>query len=871
MQELVIIENVHSPETWEYLSLDKPIDYLIDRYPIKPKNSKIFKNSIDQKNDITPIDNRSLDDLINCKDKLLFVIFPSEVSTFLIFSIVMSAFSLYAIFFVKSEIPQESSSDIKSSKSPNNSLGNRVNTTRLNGRIPDIYGKVRSYPDLIQEPLRFYVDDEEYELDYMVIGRGDFSILDVRDGDSLLNYRSTPFCCIWGSSYSVLSDPLFINYDYIFGDHEKFGSYADNRIGSIYRVNEIDGIQVYDKYESEIITENGTLFSDGRLQSIGSFYNNYDKLKIGDKVRVNFPVTGIPDGIYGECYIESVTYEVSSVIIQFFNYENLTNWDLMPPSAPVNNNTMYVVDRHIVGPITIKHRFDFIQLNLFADGLFYAKNKTNSAFTEISAAFNLRLSFLDSSDDVIPGYDQTFSFSFNGSKDDEDQPKALTVTYEPIVPETFAKCLIELQNTTDGKDFNTFDYFDIIKLKDLYTIDTIDVRATMFNGLTNAMIISKATHKALSPKERKFNCLVHRIVREWIPSVGFDPTPQPSSNAGDILIAVCLDLYIGNKTTNFIECDNIKNTIIDIETTFGTDKAIEFNYTFDETSVTFEDTYRLICEAIHCIGFKRNGKYDIFFEKEVQLPSMVFNHRNKLPKSEIRTIKFGTVNNYDSVEVIYIDELSEKSESYIMPNELFPDQVLISTKKIETIGVRNRLQAFFLAARYYNRLLHEAISCEFTAMPESNLLILKEMIYVSDDTRPDTIDGYIVSVNALEVKLSQPIPDVTTNGTIYVQHYDKTVEDISFTKIDDYTITLSNVPRLPLVVDDNKYTKTAYMIQSYSHLEQIKSFLVTEKNVNTNRMLNLKCINYDNRYYENDYDYRFNNVDDRGNPISPGE
>ncbi|WP_066420840.1 host specificity factor TipJ family phage tail protein, partial [Bordetella ansorpii] len=72
------------------------------------------------------------------------------------------------------------------SESPNNGLSERVNQPRVNGRVPDIYGTVRSTPDLLAPSYRVFQDHVEKEVSFMCIGRGAYSIQDVRDDTTLV-------------------------------------------------------------------------------------------------------------------------------------------------------------------------------------------------------------------------------------------------------------------------------------------------------------------------------------------------------------------------------------------------------------------------------------------------------------------------------------------------------------------------------------------------------------------------------------------------------------------------------------------------------------------------------------------------------------
>jgi len=72
-------------------------------------------------------------------------------------------------------------------ESPNNGLSERTNKARVNGRVPDIYGQVRSTPDLLAPPYKVFENHVEKEVAYMCIGRGSYEIHDARDDTTIIS------------------------------------------------------------------------------------------------------------------------------------------------------------------------------------------------------------------------------------------------------------------------------------------------------------------------------------------------------------------------------------------------------------------------------------------------------------------------------------------------------------------------------------------------------------------------------------------------------------------------------------------------------------------------------------------------------------
>ena len=239
----------------------------------------------------------------------------------------------------------------------------------------------------------------------------------------------------------------------------------------------------------------------------------------------------------------------------------------------------------------------------------------------------------------------------------------------------------------------------------------------------------------------------------------------------------------------------------------------------------------------------------------------MFNHRNKLPGSEIRTVRFGNQDNYDGVSFEYVDPEDDAVVTYYIPS----DRSATNPNEVESIGIRSKLQAHFHAWRIWNKIQYQNTVVEFTATQEADLLVSKDRILVADNTRQNTQDGEVVSQSVLQLTLSQNV-DMTAydSYTAFLQHIDGTVESIAATAgTNENQIILGHAPRLPLALSDDLYARTTFILVGNSEPRE-NTFLVSEKTSQGNFTSTVRAVNYDVRYYAKDQDFTNGIIDANG-------
>lgn len=476
-----------------------------------------------------------------------------------------------------------------------------------------------------------------------------------------------------------------------------------------------------------------------------------------------------------------------------------------------------------------------LSLNIyFQNGLWNQdKNgKTNWAFVDITVEYQMIDDVGEPISDILSYVYQsgrvTKKYSF-GITLDIDLPQIGNVRFRA------AKTAAHSGNNTQAD----------CKIKDVYLTSAYD--KPTYDGVTVLRSLTVATDGALSVKERKLNCLVNRKLE-----VDGTGELQVTRSAGQALIHMALDEYVGRRSSAEIDINQINTEIAKINAYFNSDVMSEFNYTIDDENLSFEEIAGMISSAAFCEPYRFGNVTRMKFEQPQPNSVLLFNHRNKVPQSEKRTYTFGIQKDYDGIELEYTADIDDARIKYIIPENSTPKNPL----KITTTGIRNEAQAKTRAWREWNKLRYKYVTCEFDALDESELLIRNDRILSADNTLIATQDGYVAAVDGLTITTSQPcFFEENTVHYLYFQLPDATVDMIQCEKgEDEYSIILSRPPLQPLFIDADAYIVTTYVLVRAE--ERVKQAFMLEELTPATQMTNtLKASNYDDRFYEEDHSF----------------
>lgn len=519
------------------------------------------------------------------------------------------------------------------------------------------------------------------------------------------------------------------------------------------------------------------------------------------------------------------------------------------------------VTNNLVGPVTVSKDVDELIINATSASGFYKLYKNNER--EINAQVEVIYEQLDSNGDVIPG--SQFSQQFDYNSNESNVRFSVYQTYRVDVSSIPNDIRVYMRRLTNRDKNSNVSNADKIEWTSMFTYEPLPLGHD-FGDVTLIHWYVPSNSQSRLTKQRKSNLDVTRKITQYLGNGVFGPTESyATDDYSQIKIHVALDPWIGRLQLDQINADGFltqKQQIIDYFGGTDTD-MVRFGYDFDNTEMSFQDTFKTICDVVNCIPYVQFGVYDSFFEGKQLTSTRQITHRNKIPGSETR--KENYFMKYDGVELTYRDEDSAVNETIYIPE----DRSATNPERKELPGCVTRLQAFRRAYRDYQKQAHQYIQVDFDTDDFGKLIVPGARIDSPDGTRftkrEGVDDGYriydgeIVEVNGLTVELSQPVSFVEGED-----HY------IQFTKSDgtnseviqvttgdnEFIVVMMELPTEPLY-DGYLRDKTKFTFCSEQARDSIALIprAMSSKIDKGKEIFSFTNINYTHRYYDGDTEY----------------
>lgn len=721
--------------------------------------------------DVTPVDGdrESFDRLSNLEGFFTLIKYPSDgISAIaLVWIAINTAITAAAVYglvsLIKYLTPKPPQPTIRGNRrnSSNNSLSERTNDAAEPGaRIPDIFGEELSYPTLLGAPYIVYESNgSQREYSYMVVSRGLCEVSNLKDGANPLSGVTGYGAKVFGPDTSPNSgDPFYV-------EGEDFTEPVSVRIKSNDIVGQLLVPENAATVNSSIICE----YPDTVYVSLTEENVRFsDVFENGDTVTLT-----MGDITYNTYTLNlSGTYDILTVSPTELVLSNPAavnpDWNdlqFFPSGRSADTEaTISRSDAGWIGPFILdeEHLTD-IYLNLQAPQGLYKDDGKNQIKVDVTVeleATPLTAAFGPS------GPAQTFTATVFGSAVNQDMTGATL----RAVPTIGGRQSVRIRRVTPtDKEFSGA-VVDKVFTESLYAGYP---GPDNFGNMTTIQLSVRATNGAVAVKERKFNCKAIRKISKW-DGASYSEELTASTDAAEIIIAVARDPYIGRLDDDEIDPDSILTAAAEVKEYLDEIPA-EFNYTFDSMDLTFDDTVTIIANAAFSKPGRPLGKLTIMPDLAVSQAKVLFNHRNIIPESYAKTVRFGKSREADGVETFYKSLENGEEQRQVMPESVTP----YNPSRVELPGIKRPEQVISLLGRAYNKLFYSNQTVEFESGGEAVNLFPGDKILVSRQESPVIIEGELRDVNGNILTLSQPCTlDPEENYIVFLQNPAGLVESV---------------------------------------------------------------------------------------------
>lgn len=813
-------------------------------------NARLYHGPVSQQTDVTPKTKAEALALLEADGDyaILCHAYGFDPITWAIVGVVLS---VGAAVYTYMHMPKLGTMDQVGGGSANNSLANRQNRHRAGQRVPDIYGRVKSIPDLIAPVYRYYRDNLQVEECLLCIGTGHFDITNICESE-------TPIDTISGASISIYPPDMWLTDP---APQVKIGEQFNELPLVTKQVAAVDGKQKLMPPNSNVVSYHDCNFASNKVTVAGSVVQLTDNQLFWQPALNRFDVKQISK------YADFTQYFVDGekVVISGAKTADI-NLDGTYTIASVTSNDITLVnpkavnsDWDKIASLTTDQIAAIRALNITFTGS--AENWAGWYFAGSSESTGFLVNFLaqnglfDGGTAKQVGVEVQWQPVVNGQPVGDIQTTGITMTGKANNRDKIGQTLRQSLGFTgeyrfrvrrinnNGTGANLVDdvivesaYSCYTTTKSSYPLDTVvRLRRLAIGSGTNAS---------------ELNMIVTRKLYSYRGGVR-SASRQPVTLFADSLVAMALDDYIGRMDISDLDLASIYATEASIIDYFGTALAAEFNYTFDDAKASYQEMAMGLAEAVFCTARRENGLHFLEFERQTPNSVVLFNHRNMKPESLTVTEAFGIDGDNDGIEFKWRDRNDNYAESIIK----LPDEYRSNYKTIESIGITSRQQAHFLAHRSWNKLKYNRRMLEFTGYGEADIVTRNDRISVTDTTVPILAAGQVYAQDGLTVELDYPVTlQQGTDYVIYLQLPAGMVDVIPVTG-GQHTVTvqLTRPPSMPLVV--NGVAPATYEILPVTQAPA-NAYLLHEKRPVGTFESTITAMQYDDRYYQNDADVK---------------
>lgn len=726
--------------------------------------------------------------------------------------------------------PNANVASSNSKTSPNNSLKGQTNIARNGEARPDNFGLVRSYPDLIQQSIFEYINNNKKVTEWMNFGLGRYEVSSIRYSESNLG-------ALAGASYAIYQPGEVIP-----------------QIDEGFTFDDIDGQALPGPNESEDfpaetattnnVTSGSFLAGQAKVtiprnNDFNYFFDLSKPHSVSFVVNVTYSTVDGPVTrditIYGDLINATQTDDGAVIDPNYFynfTFGNLSGQDYNDtPANAIINTTLFTINDN--EPLTVGPFFSPVEGSELWVHLQSQLGDGDYAIAEIT------FWKVDEDNVQIPGTTETFTKrqeNYTGLSD------TMYGTFKFTPAAGAGRYAVELTRTNASNDHST------MKVEMIHTVRK-RTNVTYPND-TIVTITAQATEQATSSRDRKYNALINRHVISYdVATQAVDYTLRPSRKFADI--ALFNWLIVGGEAENTIDIYGLYQIQAAID---SRDVRLGYcDYTFDDEDISLGSRMETICDAASVSVFWDDGVLSFTLDEKRTKPVTVFNRSNTKADGYSLSYEMTLPGGYDGVEVQYRNPNTNKQDyiRYRVRNGAIELGQPVKAKKFEMMYIRDTFAADYRAQKECRRLIYSRMSSAITALADGEWVNVGDMVQIPDTYDTNQQAGYIVSRNGNNFETNERIKFAGSMFVVVTDSLGNTTARYAATPRTDTEFGFTAaIPGISLNIYDgfNTQSPSRYVIATTEELDATL-WVISEKQPNSDGTTALSLAEYSNLIY----------------------
>lgn len=757
------------------------------------------------------------------------------------------AIAASAVSFVLARRAMGNISDRSGKSSGNTELTGQTNTARLYSQRPDIYGKVRAYPDLIGEALLEYVNNKKVLTHYFNIGLGYYDLTQFRFSDSAL-------ATFQESTYTVYQpgevNPI-VREQFSFPEIDSSGT-------ELKGVNEVEPDPSAPTYDSPTVstTLDGSLLftvvysnptpgiapSSGGGGQLGAWYNGItiDNKIAAEAIKFNYSMQNSFGATQAFEYVASFAY---------ISYDSGT--DTFTVSSPdfKGGTTGFI---NFTGNVKITET-EALYVGWFLSTVECTELWFNTVFRRgLKGEAVIEFEYQPCDSDGTPsGSALSAVTTYNDDTFDD-----LSFTFKvQSLPLSYYRVRARRTNNSndDGSSQST-----------LESIAAIRVKTNVIHPDDTTLTIQSTAGNAETGTEMKFNVMASRKMIWWDGSTirGWNSATKTEIPADLRASEFAADGILHN----YIVMGGGSVDEIDVDELYAIhNKVYAINPELTKCSITFDDADQALGDRVKTLALLLDVEtsYDgikEFFVRDEPRSIVVaqFDAYNLADDQYSKTYSFMLKDQYTGVRLEWVDVNEKNKKRYINLSLDNNGNVIESDsfhpKEIKFLGCGNETQAMHRAKLEFNKLIYQNESVTFNVVDDGFIPRFGDMVRFVEYADEYVVNGEVIGISGNTYTSSAWLGDLEAGVTYWAtctKANGQTTDWVELVSWNEQSFTTASPMTGAYIADQiNSQVGSRFIIRTTAEKEA-DLYVITDKQPSSDGTVKISCINYDERTYQN--------------------